>query len=46
MEGGRLVVLASAFFQVAKHINLGKSQQVQEQPIESKQVASKLLADC
>ena len=46
LKGGRLVALASAFFQVAKHINIGKSQQVQEEPIESKQVASKLLADC
>ena len=42
LKGGRLVALASAFFQVAKHINIGK----QEEPIESKQVASKLLADC
>ena len=46
LKGGRLVALASAFFQVAKHINIGKSQQVQEEPIQSKQVASKLLADC
>ena len=46
LKGGRIVALASAFFQVAKHINLGKSQQVQEEPIESKQVASNLLADC
>ena len=46
LKGGRLVALASAFFQVAKHINIGKSQQVQEEPSESKQVASKLLADC
>ena len=30
LKGGRLVALASAFFQVAKHINIGKSQQVQE----------------
>ena len=42
LKGGRLVALASAFFQVAKHINIGK----QEEPSESKQVASKLLADC
>ena len=42
LKGGQLVALASAFFQVAKHINIGK----QEEPIESKQVASKLLADC
>ena len=42
LKGGRLVALASAFFQVAKHITIGK----QEEPIESKQVASKLLADC
>ena len=42
LKGGRLVALASAFFQVAKHTNIGK----QEEPIESKQVASKLLADC
>ena len=46
LKGGRLVALASAFFKVAKHINIGKSQQVQEEPIESKQVASKPLADC
>ena len=42
LKGGRLVALASAFFQVAKHINVGK----QEESSESKQVASKLLADC
>ena len=42
LKGGRLVALASAFFQVAKHITIGK----QEERIESKQVASKLLADC
>ena len=42
LKGGRLVALASAFFQVANHITIGK----QEEPIESKQVASKLLADC
>ena len=42
LKGGRLVALASAFFQVAKHITIGK----QEESIESKQVASKLLADC
>ena len=41
LKGGRLVALASAF-QVAKHITIGK----QEEPIESKQVESKLLADC
>ena len=46
LKGGRLVALASAFFQVAKHINIGKSQQTQEETSESKQVASKLLADC
>ena len=46
LKGGRLVALASAFFQVAKHINIGKSQQVEEETSESKQVASKLLADC
>ena len=46
LKGGRLVALASAFFQVAKHINIGKSQQVQEENSESKQVASKLLANC
>ena len=46
LKGGRPVALASVFFQVAKHINIGKSQQVQEEPIKSKQVASKLLADC
>ena len=42
LKRGCLVALASAFFQVAKHINIGK----QEEPSESKQVASKLLADC
>ena len=46
LKGGRFVALASAFFQVAKHINIGKSQQVEEETSESKQVASKLLADC
>ena len=46
LKGGRLVALASAFFQVAKHINIGKFQQVQEETSESTQVASKLLADC
>ena len=46
LKGGRLVALASAFFQVAKHVTIGKSQQVQEEPSESNQVASKLLADC
>ena len=46
LKGGRLVALASAFFQVAKHVTIGKSQQVQEEPSESKQVESKLLADC
>ena len=49
LKGGRLVTLA-AFFQVAKHINIGKSQQVQEEPSESKQVAkqavSRLLRSC
>ena len=42
LKGGRLLALASAFFQVAKHINIGK----QEEHSESKQVESKLLADC
>ena len=42
LKGGRLVALVSAFFQVAKQINIGK----QEEPNESKQVASKLLVDC
>ena len=42
LKGGRLVALASAFFQVTKHINIGK----QEETSESKQVASKLLSDC
>ena len=46
LKGGRFVALASAFFQVAKHIKIGKSQQIQEETSESKQVASKLLADC
>ena len=42
LKGGRLVALASAFFQVAKHVTIGKSQQIQEETSESKQVASKL----
>ena len=42
LKRGRLVALASAFFQVAKHITIGK----QEEPSEFKQDASKLLADC
>ena len=42
LKGERLVAFASAFFQVAKHITIGK----QEEPSESKQVASKLFADC
>ena len=42
LKRGRLIALASAFFQVAKHINIGK----QEETSESKQVESKLLADC
>ena len=42
LKGGRLVALASAFFQVAKYITIGK----QEEHSESKQVESKLLADC
>ena len=42
LKGGRLVALASAFFQVAKHITIRK----QEEHSESKQVASKLLPDC
>ena len=46
LKGGRLVALASAFFQVAKHVTIGKSQQIQEETSESKQVESKLLADC
>ena len=46
LKGGRLVALASVFFQVAKHVTIGKSQQAQEEPSASKKVASKLLADC
>ena len=46
LKGGRLVALANAFFQVAKHINIGKSQQVQEETSDSKRVVSKVLADC
>ena len=42
LKGGRLVALASALFQVPKHVAIGK----QEETSESKQVASKLLADC
>ena len=42
LKGGRLVAFASAFFQVAKHIAIGK----QEEHSESKQVESKQLADC
>ena len=36
LKGGRFEALASAFFQVAKHVKIGKSSQV----------ASKLLSDC
>ena len=49
LKRGRLAALASAFFQVAKHVTIGKSQQIQEETSEStnkKQVASKLLASC
>ena len=46
LKGGRFVALAGAFFQVTKHIKIRKSQQIQEETSESKQVASKLLADC
>ena len=42
LKGGRLVALVSALFQVAMHVTIGK----QEETSESKQVASKLLADC
>ena len=42
LKRGRLVALASAFFQVAKHVAIGK----QEETSESKQVANKLFADC
>ena len=42
LKGGRLVALARAFFQVVKHVTIGK----QEETSESKQVTSKLLADC
>ena len=43
LKGGRLVALASAFFQVAKHVTIGKQEETSES---TKQVASKLLADC
>ena len=43
LQGGRLVALASAFFQVAKHVTIGKQEETSES---TKQVASKLLADC
>ena len=46
LKGGRFVALASAFFQVAKHIKIGKSEQAQEETSEPTQVASKLSADC
>ena len=42
LKGGRLVALASAFFQVAKHITIGK----QEEPSESKQAVSRMLRSC
>ena len=42
LKGEPLVALASALFQVAEHVTIGK----QEENSESKQVASKLLADC
>ena len=44
LKGGRFVALASAFFQVAKHIKVGKSQQDQEETSESKQVVCRLLS--
>ena len=43
LKGGRLVALASALFQVAKHVTKGKQEETSES---TKQVASKLLADC
>ena len=43
LKGGRLVALASAFFQVAKHLTIGKQKDTSES---TKQVASKLQADC
>ena len=43
LKGGRLVALASAFFQVAKHVTIGKQEETSES---TKHVASKLLADC
>ena len=42
LKGERFVALACAFFQFAKHVTIGK----QKETSESKQVASKLLADC
>ena len=41
LKGERLVALASALFQVAEHVTIGKLEETSE----SKQVASKLLAD-
>ena len=43
LKGGRLVALASAFFQAAKHVTIGKQEETSES---TKQVARKLLADC
>ena len=43
LKGGRLVALASALFQVAKHVTIGKQEETSES---TKQVASKLQADC
>ena len=42
LKGGRFVALASAFFQVAKHIKIGKSQQIQKKLVN----LSKLQASC
>ena len=43
LKGGRLVAPASAFFQVAKHMNIGKSQQTQEGNQDLEQTPRNLL---
>ena len=43
LKGGRLVALASTFFQVAKHVTIGKQEETSEST-NKKQVASKLFA--
>ena len=44
LKGGRLAALASALFQVAKHVNIGKNQQIQQGNQDLEQTPSKMLA--